>query len=145
MLDISKIFSLFSNNEELDGSAVEITSFNDLLSTPIYWLGMFKKLISNCDNFTKKFLINMSNDAELDLEEMEEAYKLIAYNRAYNYVSNIDLNNEEHRDAIIKFNDDLLKETLNTCVLYFESYEEYEKCLLLKNISDFCKSLPQKT
>ena len=90
MLDISKIFSLFSNNEELDGSTVEITSFSDLLSTPIYWLGMFKKLISNCDTFTKKFLINMSNEAELDISEREEAYKLIAYNRAYNYILNID-------------------------------------------------------
>ena len=145
MLDISKIFSLFSNNEELDGSTVEITSFSDLLSTPIYWLGMFKKLISNCDTFTKKFLINMSNEAELDISEMEEAYKLIAYNRAYNYILNIDLNNEEHKDALIKFNDDLLKETLNTCVLYFENYEKYEKCQLFKNFLDFFKILPQKT
>ena len=145
MLDISKIFSLFSNNEELDGSPIEVTSYNDFTSTPVYWVGMFRKLISNCSNFSQKFIINILDKSDFDLEEMEEAYKMMAYTRAYNYISNIDLKNLEHTEALVRFNNKSLTDNLSKSILYFENYEEYEKCLTLKTILDFCENSPQKT
>ena len=51
MINLDNIFSLFSTNEELDGvnSVVQM----DFSQTPIYWVGMYKKLVLNHINFNK--------------------------------------------------------------------------------------------
>lgn len=145
MLDISKIFSLFSGNEELDGSPIDVTSYNDFTSTPVYWVGMFRKLITNCGNFSQKFLGNIPPSEGWDMEEMEAAYKMMAYTRAFSYISNLNLEDSDHIEALERFNNDKLRNSINLSLLYFESLEEYEKCLHLKKILDFCKSSCKKT
>jgi hypothetical protein len=44
-MNLSHIFSLFSENEDLDGSPITLTSYEDFTATPIYWVAMFRKLI----------------------------------------------------------------------------------------------------
>ena len=46
MINLDNIFHLFSSNDDLDGidnSNIHI----DFKNTPIYWVGMYKKLILN--------------------------------------------------------------------------------------------------
>ena len=59
--------------------------------------------------------------------------------------SNIELKNLEHTEALVRFNNKSLTDSLSKSILYFENYEEYEKCLTLKSILDFCENSPQKT
>ena len=54
MINLDNIFSLFSANEELDGVNSEVQI--DFSQTPIYWIGMYKKLVLNHINFNKKVL-----------------------------------------------------------------------------------------
>ena len=53
MINLDNIFHLFSPNDDLEGidnGKVHI----DFKNTPIYWVGMYKKLILNHINFNKK-------------------------------------------------------------------------------------------
>ena len=101
MVDIDNIFSLFSSHEDLDGNntAVHI----DFTENPIYWVGMYKKMLNNNIDFNKKLLkiIGKSNE-DLDVLDVKKAGEHIVFNRAWNYIKKIDTNNIEHCDAIEK-------------------------------------------
>ena len=58
MPNLDKIFDLFSANEELDG--VNSTIQIDFSQTPIYWIGMYKKLVLNHINFLSITIIIMT-------------------------------------------------------------------------------------
>lgn len=135
MANLDKIFDLFSTNEELDGinSTVQI----DFTQTPIYWIGMYKKLVLNHINFNKKVLkfFKQSNQ-ELDLEDMKEAGEFVVYNRAWHYMQNVDIDNKEHVIALNKYSDEYLDTALKLGISFFEQQEQYERCALLKKILD---------
>ena len=46
MVNLDNIFQLFGSNDNLDGSSNNNTTFMDFKVTPVYWVGMYKKLIS---------------------------------------------------------------------------------------------------
>ena len=50
-MDINKIFNLFDSGSEGD---VKKEAFVDFTENPVYYLGMFKKLILNNDVFKSK-------------------------------------------------------------------------------------------
>lgn len=129
-MDIDNIFSLFSKEENLEG--VNENVYVDFTQTPIYWLGMYKKLVLNHINFNKKVL-KFFKDAnqELDVDDMKEAGEFVIYNRAWSYAQNI---NPEHPDtllAIDQYCDEYLDTALKLGINFFEQHEEYEKCALL--------------
>lgn len=135
MGNLDKIFDLFSANEELDGvnSTVQI----DFTQTPIYWIGMYKKLVLNHINFNKKVLkfFKQSNQ-ELDLEDMKDAGEFVVYNRAWHYIQNVNIDNKEHIIALNKYSDEYLDTALKLGIHFFEQHEQYERCALLKKILD---------
>ena len=63
---LENIFELFSSNEDLDGENDEVHI--DFTQTPVYWIGMYKKLVLNHINFNKKVVkfFKESNE-ELDI------------------------------------------------------------------------------
>lgn len=129
-MDIDNIFSLFSKEENLEG--VNENVYVDFTQTPIYWLGMYKKLVLNHINFNKKVL-KFFKDAnqELDVDDVKEAGEFVIYNRAWSYAQNI---NPEHPDtllAIDQYCDEYLDTALKLGINFFEQHEEYEKCALL--------------
>lgn len=139
-MDVENIFSLFSKDENLDG--VNETIHVDFTQTPLYWLGMYKKLVLNHINFNKK-VVKFFKEAnqELDIEDMKEAGEFVVYNRAWHYIQNV---NPEHPDTLIaidKFNDEYLDTSLNLGIHFFEQHEEYEKCALLVKILNQSKNL----
>ena len=135
MPNLDKIFDLFSANEELDGinSTIQI----DFTQTPIYWIGMYKKLVLNHINFNKKVLqfFKQSNQ-ELDVEDMKDAGEFVVYNRAWHYIQNVDIDNKEHIIALEKYSDEYLDTALKLGISFFEQHEQYERCALLKKILD---------
>lgn len=138
MINLNNIFSLFSTDEELDGvnSKVQI----DFSQTPIYWIGMYKKLVLNHINFNKKVVkFFKESNQELDIEDMENAGEFVVYHRAWHYIQNVNIDNEEHVIAIEKYADEYLDTALKLGISFFEQHEDYEKCALLKKILDKSK------
>lgn len=145
-MNLSRIFSLFSNNEDLDGTPINLTSYEDFTATPVFWVAMFRKLINSYKNLGNDFMMNMVKDNNsLDSDDMIRAYEFLTFTRAHNYIENIDLEDSIHREALLRYGGELMDIALYDSLLFFESMEEYEKCLTLKKIIDFYKSSLQKT
>ena len=135
-MDLSKIFKLFNESEEVENNLSEDT-YIDFKSTPLYWIGMYKKLVLNNSNFNKKIVqfFKESNE-ELDVAEMSEAGEFITYQRAWDFIKNINPEDEFHRKIIKNSSDEYLETALKLGILYFEEREMYENCALLKKILD---------
>jgi hypothetical protein len=132
-MNINKIFSLFKSPEEPEETISQI----DLSESPVIWIGMFKKLITNYEVFAKQ-LIKFLGDAnqDLDVVEVERASSYMVYDKAYNNLFKLDPTNQTHLDCIKLYSDDTFKKTLDAALIYFESVEEYERCIFLKQIQD---------
>jgi hypothetical protein len=134
MVNLDNIFSLFGSNDDLDGGD-NTTTLIDFKNTPVYWVGMYKKLILNHMNFNKKIIkfFKKSNE-ELDIEDIKEAGEFVTYNRAWSYIKKIDINNKEHTKAINTYSDEYLDTSLKLGINFFIETEEYEKCAHLQKI-----------
>jgi hypothetical protein len=132
-MNINKIFSLFKSPEEPEETISQI----DLSESPVIWIGMFKRLITNYETFAKQ-LIKFLGDAnpDLDVAEVERASGYMVYDKAYNNLFKLDITNQTHLDCIHLYSDNTFKETLDAALIYFESVEEYERCIFLKQIQD---------
>lgn len=132
-LDFENIFNLFGSDDVSNNT----TTYVDLTDTPIYWLGMHKKLVLNHINFRKKALRLLKNsNMELDYNEVSRAGEMIAYNRAWFYIKKINIANEDHVEVIVTQGDDQLETSLELAIQHFQSpeREEYEKCFHLHEI-----------
>jgi hypothetical protein len=141
-LDFDNIFNLFGEGDVSNNTS---TTYEDITSTPIYWLGMHKKLILNHINFRKKAIRLLKNsNMELDPVELAAAGEVIAYNRAWFYIKKIDISNKDHVEAILMHGDDFLETSLELAIKHFQSpeREEYEKCLHLHEILKLSKEIP---
>ena len=135
LMGLDNIFELFSSNEDLDGDNNEVQI--DFTQTPIYWIGMYKKLVLNHINFNKKVLKFFKEaNKELDIEDVKEAGEFVVYNRAWHYIKNVNLENQENIEALLKYSDEYLDTSLLLGINFFEQSEEYEKCAHLKKILD---------
>tara|TARA_R110002153_G_scaffold256922_1_gene415949 strand:+ start:737 stop:1165 length:429 start_codon:yes stop_codon:yes gene_type:complete len=140
MIDVESLFNLFPEDDK--GKDSEKSTFIDFKNSPIYWLGMYKKIVLNHINFNKKILkFFKSADVELDVEDMKEAGELFVYTKAWVYVENIDIKDEKHIEAIKYYSDEFLDTSLELGISYFQEIEEYEKCahllLILKKSQEF--------
>ena len=135
-MDLSKIFKLFNESEEIKNEISKDT-YIDFKSTPLYWIGMYKKLVLNNSNFNKKIVqFFKESDEELDVSEMSEAGEFITYQRAWDFIKNINPEDEFHRKIIKNSSDEYLETALKLGILYFEEREMYENCALIKKILD---------
>ncbi len=134
-MDTDKIFDLFKSSGEEE-------TYNELeqyKQHPLYFIGMFTKLINNYYSLNKSLIPFFKFiDEELQPEDVNKAGEFIVLSKAYEHICNIDVNNKQHQEALfIKSHDISLKTNLELSIKYFEKYEEYEKCKVLKEILDF--------
>jgi len=132
-MDINKLFSSFEDNDIND----DVTLLVDFSEHPLYWIGGFIKIINNHTFFTK---LNKKNfpkiDPSIKIEEIEKISDSVLYDKAWNYIKNIKLDNTLHLESLkIKTDSGLISSLVET-IEYFESTEEYEKCAFLKKIED---------
>lgn len=143
LMGLDNIFELFSSNEDLDGDNNEVQI--DFTQTPIYWIGMYKKLVLNHINFNKKVLNFFKNsNAELNVEDIKEAGEYVTYGRAWNYIKSVDLNEISHINALKYYSDEYLSTSLELGINYFQHQEEYERCAILLKILNKVKSFSSK-
>jgi len=132
-MNINKIFSLFKSPEEPEETISQI----DLSESPVVWIGMFKRLITNYETFAKQLIKFLGNaNPDLDVIEIERISGYMVYDKAYNHLFKLDITNETHLDCIKLYSDEILSKTLNAALIYFEGVEEYERCIFLKQIQD---------
>tara|TARA_B110000259_G_C13871787_1_gene345152 strand:+ start:138 stop:563 length:426 start_codon:yes stop_codon:yes gene_type:complete len=141
-MDLSKIFELFNEKEEVENE--DENPYVDFKSSPLYWVGMYKKLVLNNSNFNKKIVkFFKDSDDDLDVDEMSEAGEWITYQRAWEYIKDINLKNENHITIIKRYSDEYLETSLKLGISYFEGKEIYENCALLKGVLDVVENIEE--
>jgi len=140
-MDINRIFNLFNNDDFIPhtkNDLEEMKKFDEFKNTPPYKVGMFEKMILNYSNVRKQVvsLFKKSNE-EFNVKDIEEAGEFMAYNRAWGWISECDLDDDCWKESLILRNGDYLTTAVKLAVHYFEGYEEYEKCAFLKKIETF--------
>lgn len=141
-MDPNKIFGLFNNEEpeSLKEKAQMVDIALNYKEHPLFWVGMFKKLIHNHKTFNHKILDFFSNmDEELNIYDVETAGEFVVYNRAWFWISKVDPQDRICQEAILHYTDEFLDTYLKFTISYFQELEEYEKCAHLKKISDICE------
>lgn len=125
-----RIFDLFDDSNSAKEKVMQqkqsLAVFNN---SPYHKLGMFTKLIVNHFVFhykLEKFL--QKEEPSYNSESTKEASAFVVFNRAYNYLKQVNPDDKESIFAILDFNPKLLEKTLNSALEYFENLEEYEKC-----------------
>lgn len=133
-MNLNNIFNLFS--DQPDHQPEDDTSLLvDFSEHPFYWIGGFNKVIANHSYF-QQYTIKMFKNAssELDEEEVEKAGNHMMFEKAWDYIRDINLNNPFHVECIAKKSSFVLYKNLKETISHFEQLEQYEKCVLLKGI-----------
>ena len=143
-MDINKIFNLFNGDEpeSLREKAQQVDIPLDYKNHPLFWVGMFKKLIQNHHIFNDQLLKFFEKlDEELDIVDIDRAGEFVVFNRAWNYIQKVDPDNLVTQEALYRFADIHLKLALELSISYFQEMEDYEKCSHLKKNLDFVNLL----
>ena len=141
-MDINKIFGSF-NSSSRDDDGFEKPTFlypykDDEDNHPKYYVRMFTKLVLNYTNYNKQLIDFFGkSDPELNVGEITQTGETMLYNRAYQYITQIDIQDKYHTKILFEEANPKLKKALNKSLIFFESEEEYEKCAILKKYLDF--------
>ncbi|MDA9309609.1 hypothetical protein N9Q43_00125 [bacterium] len=129
-----KIFSLFPDT--IEENNIDISK--DISNESALMLGMYVKLIYNHEIFHQKLKKFYEQEKiPFDVEQTKESSSFVVFNRAWSYISKIDLNKEEDLDSVMSYKKDALLSTLNQGIEYFETLEQYERCAKLLKIKKF--------
>ena len=138
MINKNKIFSLFPDT--VDGVDIDISQ--DISTEANIMLGMYVKLIYNHDVFHSKLKnFYKKEKVPFDIEQTKEASSFVVFNRAWSYISKINMKQPEDLEAIINYKQDTLLSTLTKGIEYFESSEQYERCAKLLKIKTFKRNV----
>ena len=143
-MNIDKIFNLFNGDEpeSLREKAQQVDILLDYKNHPLFWVGMFKKLVQNHQVFNDQLLKFFDKlDEGLDIVDIDRAGEFVVFNRAYDYIQKVDPDNLVCQEALYRFADIHLKISLELSINYFQEVEEYEKCAHLKKNLEFIKLL----
>lgn len=136
-MDINNIFNLFNEDYINDDESSLLMDFSE---HPFYKISGFNKIINNhlfFKNYSLKMFRNISND--LNTEEIERAGEYLMFDKAWGYIKDINVENPFHVECIGKKISPDFIENLDLSIRFFEKYEEYEKCALLKKIEEKAK------
>ena len=112
MIDKDKIFKLFVDGKEISGDKTK-EEIKDFMNGPYAKIGMFVKLIQNHEVFHKKLEKFLKQEQpDYNVESTKEASEFTVYNRAWNYIKQIDIDNSDHLNAIINFDPKVFYKTL---------------------------------
>ena len=143
-MDIDKIFDLFGSADfdtPLEKKAKAADDIILIQETPMFWIGMLKKIVLNNQSFYHQLKHNLPADLIKEMAGLDDMAEMVTYSRAWFYASKLDLKRRVDVDAIIAFADDNLVYALALTIKFFEDKEEYEKCAHLKQIQDMIERL----
>tara|TARA_B100000780_G_scaffold230753_1_gene170506 strand:+ start:1226 stop:1645 length:420 start_codon:yes stop_codon:yes gene_type:complete len=139
MIDKDKIFKLFVDGKEVSGDKTK-EEIQDFMNGPYAKIGMFVKLIQNHEVFHKKLEKFLKQEQpDYNVESTKEASEYTVYHRAWSYIKDIKVDNDDDFNALINFDPKTFCKVLDGAISFFESYEEYEKCAHLYKIKKIVK------
>jgi len=137
-VDKNKIFSLFPDTVD----DVDIDISKDISNESALMLGMYVKLIYNHEIFHQKLKKFYEQEKiPFNVEQTKESSSFVVFNRAWSYISKINLNKSEDLEAIMDYKKDALLKTITQGINYFESTEQYERCAKLHKIEKFKRNV----
>ena len=139
MIPKDNIFSLFQNEDTIE-------VYENFMDNPYVKIGMFNKIIRNNTVFNikfKKFLDSV--DPNYDKDYIDSSSRFITFNRAFFYIKDIDVENQQHIDALKCHDFEGLILNLDSSISFFEKGEEYEKCNHLFKIKKLIEESLQTT
>jgi hypothetical protein len=142
-MDINKIFNLFDGSS-LENQAEAASDSIIIQETPMFWIGMFKKIILNHKSLYKQIYKSLTEEVVKEMAGMDDMAEMVTYSRAWFYISKLDLKRRVDVDALFTFTDENLLYASEMALRYFESVEEYEKCAHIKKIQDTIKKILDK-
>ena len=108
--------------------------------TPAFKIGLFKKLVFNHINFSRSIIDMLSRASmELDVNDVQNAGEFIIYNRAWDYIKDLDVKDTTTFETLKKGASSELITSFKLAIHYFQEIEEYEKCAHLKKFCDVCE------
>jgi hypothetical protein len=136
-MNLNSVFSLFGFSEENDENKKIKAELEAFKKSPVFKLGMFKKMILNGVMFKKQVLKFFSKSTpELDIKGVDDAGEFMMYSRAYYWVKDFKFKSKEWKAALEGYSDEEFLCAIKLTINYFEGVEEFEKCALLKKIQD---------
>jgi hypothetical protein len=144
MIDKDKMFQLFEQPESNNDGRELISMNQSILEEPFTKIGMFTKLIVNHNVFhqkLEKFL--RAEKPGYDVADARSASEFTVFNRAWHYISSIDLEDRNHLEAIMDFKTRPFVQSLNEAIEYFQrdNIEQYERCAKLLKIKTFKRDI----
>jgi hypothetical protein len=143
-MDIDKIIDLFGSADfdtPLEKKAKAADDIILIQETPMFWIGMLKKIVLNNQSFYHQLKHNLPADLVKEMAGLDDMAEMVTYSRAWFYAAKLDLKRRVDVDAILTFADDNLVYALALTIKFFEGKEEYEKCAHLKQIQDMVERL----
>jgi len=141
MIDKDKIFQLFVDGKEINDEKTK-SEIKEFMNGPFAKIGMFVKLIQNHHVFHQKLEKFLKKEQpNYNVESTKEASEFTVYNRAWSYIKNISLDDHDDVNAIINFDNKIFSTSLGSAILFFQNYEEYEKCAHLFKIQEVVKRI----
>ena len=125
-MDIKKIFKQFDPETQLENSIDALW-----VDTPRYKLEMAQKLIKNHNTFLQKTIDYFKhNDPKFNTDDLVENGNFVVFNRAFQYLKQLDLQNKDHK-LIVRLHGTKCLTELYMALRFFEEEEEYEKCAVI--------------
>lgn len=138
-MNLNKIFNLFDQEFSANDDTSLLMDFSE---HPLFFISGFNKLIDNhlfFKQYTVKMFQNISPD--INIKELEKAGEELMFRKAWAYIKSVDLLKPFHVECLKLKADEQFVYNLHTSILFFEAFEEYEKCALLKDIENKVKTL----
>jgi hypothetical protein len=137
-MDVNKIFNLFDSNETMDTNK---QVFMDISEYPLFWIGMFTKIILNHINFKSAHLsLFKTAFPDMDINDIKNAGEYIIYTRSYDFLQRLDINRTLDLQILQNNSSPEFLTSLNSSLLYFEKTEEYEKCAFIMQIKSIIQN-----
>ena len=132
-LDPSKLFELFSNEEEYQEDIQQKTLVGN--NNPFILMGM---VVRGVENFyiLQEIHSNKNNRENLSKEEKRNQIKYSYYKSLFKYIERINQDSMLDLEQCLIHDIEIIDLALNDILSLFESYEEYERCSIIKSLQD---------
>lgn len=132
-LDPSKLFELFSKEEEYQEDIQQKTLVGN--NNPFILMGM---VVRGVENFYILQEIHSSRNNREDLTKVERRnqIKYSYYKSLFKYIERINQDSMLDLEQCLIHDIEIITLALNDILSLFESYEEYERCSIIKSLQD---------
>ncbi len=132
-LDPSKLFDLFDKEEEIQEQSIDKKWISK--NNPFILMGM---VVRGVENFyiLQEIHSNKNPKEDLTKEERRKVIKYSYYKSLYKYIQRINQDSMLDLEQCLIHDLEIITLALNDILSLFESYEEYEKCSIIKSLQD---------